>query len=496
MSDDDKVEDVPESAPPESSPAPEPAPVAAPAPQGPMSAAPQELPTNMSTEAGPSDLEQSLPPATPEERYQQSMKLAEDFANKAIDPKRYWNDKSALGKIGTIFGLLIGGIGSGLTKQPNAALEMMNKEIDRDIEAQKQSKEGALNFLKAQYAHNMQQAQTAHTLAQIQGLEAENVGKYQVGKATAKRTLQSLGVPWDESLEKSNAEVTAERDAKNAQILSVGQHLEDISQGNPQAQAVLRDVVHPAIAAQVKANNDQNHAAVQLNTAKFHQKMAQQAGAGAMAMPGANLPKLQKDLAEMRILQGQNPKYVPPNGLTENEAKSMQQESADVLQNNKLGKIWNQGFNDLLELPNMGESAAGHTASFIGAALQSKGPKGTSALGDEAKKRFERKRDSILASVRSTFPGKTGEERADMLDAYLPQWNDDADQVKKIFDRGASHIGAMVKTPTLDMRSEYKMPEQKYQLKVPKRIAKESPSKESKKAEAASVGAWPFSLFK
>jgi hypothetical protein len=69
-----------------------------------------------------------------------------DLANGYITPKDYSNvhGKDSLNKIGTIFALALGGIGSGLTHQPNAALEMMNKELDRDFQAQQKNQEYGL----------------------------------------------------------------------------------------------------------------------------------------------------------------------------------------------------------------------------------------------------------------------------------------------------------------------------------------------------------------
>lgn len=90
-----------------------------------------------------------------------------------IHPKTYHDlfaSKSTLGKIGTIFGLLVAGAGAGLTRTPNAVIEMLDKEIDNDFQAQKQSKENAINFLKVSQEQAMREAQ-------IKGLNAETATK-------------------------------------------------------------------------------------------------------------------------------------------------------------------------------------------------------------------------------------------------------------------------------------------------------------------------------
>lgn len=87
---------------------------------------------------------------------------AQDLKNGHVTPKTYqdlFNDKGTLGKIGTLFGLLVSGAGSGLSHQPNAVMEMMNKEISNDLEAQKASKTNAVNYTNMNLTHQMNNAQ-------------------------------------------------------------------------------------------------------------------------------------------------------------------------------------------------------------------------------------------------------------------------------------------------------------------------------------------------
>lgn len=59
----------------------------------------------------------------------------------AIDPDRYWNNKSTGAKIGSILGIILGGLGQGLTgSNVNVAMKVINDGIDRDIDAQKANK--------------------------------------------------------------------------------------------------------------------------------------------------------------------------------------------------------------------------------------------------------------------------------------------------------------------------------------------------------------------
>lgn len=64
-------------------------------------------------------------------------KVAQDIANQHLDYNRYLGNMSTGSKIATGIGLMLSGIGSGLTGQPNLAYEMLQKNINRDVEMQK-----------------------------------------------------------------------------------------------------------------------------------------------------------------------------------------------------------------------------------------------------------------------------------------------------------------------------------------------------------------------
>lgn len=91
--------------------------------------------------------------------------VKQDFADGHITPKTYssmFAEKNTLGKISTIFGLLVSGAGSGMSKQPNMLMEMMDKEIARDLEAQKATKSNQMNFIQLAQQQIMNQANIDH----------------------------------------------------------------------------------------------------------------------------------------------------------------------------------------------------------------------------------------------------------------------------------------------------------------------------------------------
>lgn len=81
----------------------------------------------------------------------QDQKLQADIAAGHVDPKKYVDSMSTGSKISTGIGLILGGMGSGLTHGPNLAFQYLQSQIDRDIDAQKADLGKKQNLL----AHNM-----------------------------------------------------------------------------------------------------------------------------------------------------------------------------------------------------------------------------------------------------------------------------------------------------------------------------------------------------
>lgn len=63
--------------------------------------------------------------------------LISDIQKQHVNPNHLWEDKSTVGKVSTIIGLLLGGIGAGASGGENLALKALNAQIDRDMDAQK-----------------------------------------------------------------------------------------------------------------------------------------------------------------------------------------------------------------------------------------------------------------------------------------------------------------------------------------------------------------------
>lgn len=74
--------------------------------------------------------------------------LYQAYADKKIDPNRYWNNQGTGNKIAAGLGMLLSGMGSATTGQPNLAEKNIRAHIDNDIEAQKNDQSKSMNLWK------------------------------------------------------------------------------------------------------------------------------------------------------------------------------------------------------------------------------------------------------------------------------------------------------------------------------------------------------------
>lgn len=84
--------------------------------------------------------------------------LLEDYQKQHVNPDHYWEDKSLGGKVSSVIGLILGGIGGGLTGQENPALKLLNMNIDRDMHAQRLNMDNKMSLLNL----NRQDLQNEH----------------------------------------------------------------------------------------------------------------------------------------------------------------------------------------------------------------------------------------------------------------------------------------------------------------------------------------------
>lgn len=127
----------------------------------------------------------------------QRQHFVEMMQNQKIDPGHYLGEMSTMGRIGNAIGLILGGMGAGVTGGKNPALEMLNSNIDRDIRAQ----EANLGTTKSLLEFNQQQFGNLREAKEMTRVMMTDVASQQLKEAAAKsqdplakaRALQAAG---------------------------------------------------------------------------------------------------------------------------------------------------------------------------------------------------------------------------------------------------------------------------------------------------------------
>jgi hypothetical protein len=189
----------------------------------------------------------SIATPTAQELYQQHLQSAADLAANPIHAKNMQDlfaEKSTLGKIGTMFGLMVGGMGSGLSHQPNAALAMMQNQINNDLQAQQSSKTGAQNFLNMANMYQSQQMQNKLTAAQIAQIPLQNaLTQANTGMLNKQKDLLTVNVA------KANMLLGAMPYLQNNYIDPLPN-----GQGKIAAQSMLDGTIKPAVNQQLQTD--------------------------------------------------------------------------------------------------------------------------------------------------------------------------------------------------------------------------------------------------
>lgn len=142
--------------------------------------------TNQSTESlNPVQKFQQSKDQHMQDMYPEAQAFKADLDNGHITPETYHDlfaKKDTLGKIGTLFSLLIGSAGAGLAHQPNMLMDMMNKQIDNDLKAQQESSSNKQNFLRINQNNILNRAQASNLTADAK-LKSNALAKIQMNYA-------------------------------------------------------------------------------------------------------------------------------------------------------------------------------------------------------------------------------------------------------------------------------------------------------------------------
>lgn len=127
---------------------------------------------------------------------QESQQIVQDMQNGHINPNAYMENMSTAGRVSSAIGLILGGLSSGMTGKDNPAMAFLDKQIDRNIDAQKQDMHNKATLLgaMAQRYGNMQDALKMTRAVQLDALNTQlqqNAAKLGTPMAQAQAQIQS-----------------------------------------------------------------------------------------------------------------------------------------------------------------------------------------------------------------------------------------------------------------------------------------------------------------
>lgn len=108
--------------------------------------------------------------------------LMQDYLDGHIDPNRFMGSKDTTGRILTGIGLALGGLGAGLNGGSNQALDFLNKQIDRDIDAQKAD----LGKKHTLLSMNMDRLKDENAAVQVTRMQMQDLMSAKIGQSAAK----------------------------------------------------------------------------------------------------------------------------------------------------------------------------------------------------------------------------------------------------------------------------------------------------------------------
>lgn len=114
--------------------------------------------------------------------------LQTDIANGKIDPNHYWAEKGTGGRIMASIGLLLSGIGAGLGNQPNMAMQVIQANIKRDIDAQEKN----LDTKKSLLADTYRETGDLRLARQVAEHHAMVVAQAQLNKLAAQSSSSAV----------------------------------------------------------------------------------------------------------------------------------------------------------------------------------------------------------------------------------------------------------------------------------------------------------------
>lgn len=353
------------------------------------------------------------------------MAIADGIANGEIDFNRVWKNAGTPKRILAAIGMALGSFGSGITKTPNYALKIIDDEIARDIDSQKQemeNKKSAMGAYSSVLQNRTQTAQLTHTLgqaaviAQINKITAGQGGPLAEAK---KRLLLGQMLP---KLQESTYNLAVQR-----------ANWDYLMKQEPQQSARAPQQGQEQGPAQIPAGPDLGKTgAVDLKKMNAYQMAgikefnADKATTEAKEFEEAQMTKknLVEDLAQMSDAIEKNKKFVNEHktfipGITT---------KTDPLSKEKIVE------------------AIGHLPFEFGKAAQHLLEPWSGEVGQQ----YRVAQASALNKVNSILTKRIGGEALKNVKVQLPDMYDSPEEIKKKTERIMNLIDANTSTPTLD----------------------------------------------
>lgn len=422
-------------------------------------------------------------PPTPEQEALESTKqdilVGQDLSNGHIQPKTYrdlYNSKDTLGKVGTLFGLLLAGAGSGLNHQPNAVMEMMDKQIQNDLEAQKTDQSNKQNWFKLSLEHTKNQATNALTNSEAykNATEADkqHMLNQALGVAESEATVRALnvgrlGALQDQQNSINKMPLGPQRDSAQGMLNGM------IAANQTQ---MFKDNL--AVANQKKQSTDMLSAGG--TKEQFNPPPEKGAADPNKKYSAVNTEKLQKAI-NLGKLAPEVPGAIPPG-----DRQVVLNEQKDLENHRDTWANAEKAFGILDQVKNSGQIPAAGTLTAIGSLLGSAagsaaGPLGISMGGSagagagqaathSAKDFYERLRSTVMDSLIGQLDkNKSYEERKRIAESMMPSWTDDSKSRLQAHKELQQQFSADPREKATNLRLYgLKAPEPKYNYSVGK----------------------------
>lgn len=299
------------------------------------------------------------------ERMMQSQKMFDEISKGEIDPDHYWKAKGNGAKTTAAIGIILSGIGAGLSgTTTNMAMDVVNRNIDRDIDAQKANLSQKNNLYKM-YLDQGKTEEEAYTaskadLLTLTAAKANQIAA-QIGTPLAKSQMERLNAQLGMQVAKLHMEFAGQNIARQA--YTQGVPMESVPYLPPEKQKLMVQLPNGmmAMAANEKAAEKYTEQTGAYNglVANLNQLKAINT-AGAALNPDAR--KQAESLIATITLQLND--FAQSHRISESDIGFQKGQMSDPRGVNKfLASDWNAATNQLIK--SLGAQHAAHSEQYV-----------------------------------------------------------------------------------------------------------------------------------